>query len=96
MSFVYAAREPVPADRSLYMQGTCLHDGFHDIHSAYDRQRRVLSFVLTCERCGAELGELRRQLYWPHYDPSGSDRFLASRAYPPRARSSQVQVPGIH
>jgi hypothetical protein len=92
MSFVYAARESAPLDRSLYMQETCLHDGFHDIHSAYDRQRRLLSFVLTCERCGAELGELRRQLYSPQFDPNGWDRFLASRAHPGSARPSQVQV----
>jgi hypothetical protein len=95
MSFVYAARESAPPGRSFHMQGTCLHDGFHDIRSSYDRQSRVLSFVLTCERCGAELGELWRQLYSPHYDPNGCDRFLASRAHLGRARRSSLQVPGI-
>ena len=74
------------------MQGTCLHDGFHDIRSSYDRRRGVLSFVLTCERCGAELGELLRQLYWPHYDPHGSDRFLAPSADPRRAAAPLVEA----
>jgi hypothetical protein len=77
------------------MQEICLHDGFHEIRSSYDRQRRVLSFVLTCECCGADLGELRRQLYRPRYDPNGSDRFFASRAHLGGARHSQVQVSGI-
>jgi hypothetical protein len=95
MTFVLSGRVRTPRGRSLYMQEICLHDGFHDVRSSYDRQRRVLSFVLTCERCGAELGELQRQLYWPHYDPSGSDRFLASRAHLGGARRSPVQVPGI-
>jgi hypothetical protein len=77
------------------MQGICLHDGFHDIRSSYDRRRGVLSFVLTCEHCGAELGAVRRQLYWPHYDPHGSDRFLASGAAPGRAPGPLVEAPEI-
>jgi hypothetical protein len=77
------------------MQGTCLHDGFHDIRSSFDHQRRVLSFVLICEHCGAELGELRRQLYWPHYDPDGSERFFASAPALGGAAGTRVGAPGI-
>jgi hypothetical protein len=79
----------------MCMQGTCLHDGFHDVRSAYDHQRGVLSFVLTCERCGAELGELGRQLYCPHYDPHGSDRFLDSGGQLGRASHPQINAPRL-
>jgi hypothetical protein len=32
---------------------------------------------MTCERCGAQLRELRRDPYSPRYDPHGNDRYLA-------------------
>jgi hypothetical protein len=74
------AQEPTFAQRSLYVQTICAHDGFHGVSSRYDRRRGILAFVLTCESCGAELRELRREPYSPHYDPQGSDRYLAAYA----------------
>lgn len=65
------------------MQATCAHEGFHDIRSSYDRPRGVLAFVWTCERCGAELREVRRELYRPRYKPHGNDPSL-EMARPPR------------
>jgi hypothetical protein len=53
----------------------CAHEGFHDIRSCYDRRRGVLAFVWTCERCGAELREVRREFYRPRYEPHGNDPF---------------------
>ena len=35
----------------------CSHDGFHAIHSRYDRRDGVLVYYWTCERCGARLNE---------------------------------------
>jgi hypothetical protein len=58
----------------------CPHDGFHGIGTAYDRQRGVLVYFWTCERCGARLREARRDEYRPSYDPHGNDRFLPSAA----------------
>lgn len=54
----------------------CSHDGFHSIQSWYDRRDGVLVFYWTCERCGAWLGELRREPYRPEFDPHGYVRFL--------------------
>jgi len=59
---------------------TCPHDGFHGIRSRYDQRRGVLVYFWTCERCGARLGEVRRQEYRPRFDPNGNDRnFVAAR-----------------
>jgi hypothetical protein len=66
------------------VQAACGHDGFHDIRSSYDRGRGVLAFVWTCERCGAELRELRRELYRPRYEPLGTEPF-PKMPPPPRA-----------
>jgi hypothetical protein len=38
----------------------------------------VLIYYWMCERCGARLGELRRDPYRPHFDSRGSQRFFAS------------------
>jgi hypothetical protein len=58
----------------------CRHDGFHEIHSAYDRQRAVMVFHWTCERCGARLEEVGREAYRPAYDPRGNERFQPASA----------------
>jgi hypothetical protein len=52
----------------------CSHDGFHSIRTAYDQRRGVLVYLWTCERCGNELGEARREQYRPRFDPRGNDR----------------------
>jgi hypothetical protein len=44
----------------------CPHDGFHSICGVYDRERKVLLFLWTCERCGTRLGEAARRL---DYEP---------------------------
>ena len=55
----------------------CTHHGFHENTTQYDRRRRVLSYVWTCEGCGADLDELYRCDYAPRFDryvdqPQGS------------------------
>jgi hypothetical protein len=56
----------------------CSHDGFHAIRTEYDRDRGVLLYFWTCERCGARLREARREQYRPSFDPHGNDGFLPS------------------
>ena len=58
----------------------CAHDGFHAIHTRYDRRSAVLVYFWACERCGARLGDARRERYRPSYDPHGNERFLTSQA----------------
>jgi hypothetical protein len=58
----------------------CSHDGFHAIHSRYDRQDGLLVYYWTCERCGTRLKEARREPYRPQFDPHGNDPFLAATA----------------
>jgi hypothetical protein len=58
----------------------CLHKGFHEIRTAYDRRRGVLVFHWTCERCGARLHEARRESYRPSFDPRGNDPFTGQEA----------------
>jgi hypothetical protein len=59
---------------------SCSHDGFHAIHSRYDRRDGVLVYYWTCERCGARLNEAARESYRPQFDPHGNDRFLPAPA----------------
>ncbi|MBD0282202.1 MAG: hypothetical protein ICV69_08425 [Thermoleophilaceae bacterium] len=47
---------------------TCRHEGFHGIRTNYDRAGEVLVFNWTCERCGATLGEVRRERYRPRFE----------------------------
>jgi hypothetical protein len=65
------------AARRFLREMACHHDGFHDIHTAYDRRREVLVFHWTCERCGAKLKEAAREKYRPAFDPEGNRRFFA-------------------
>jgi hypothetical protein len=74
------------------VQRICAHEGFYGVSSGFDRQRGILTFVLTCERCGTELRELRREPYRPYSDPNGSDRFLAARAGGCRAPDRRPQA----
>ena len=46
----------------------CPHHGFHGITTQYDRERRVLRYVWTCEGCGSQLDELSRREYAPRFD----------------------------
>jgi len=59
---------------------SCSHDGFHSIHSRYDRRAGLIVYFWTCERCGVRLNEARREPYRPHFDPHGNDRFLTAQA----------------
>jgi hypothetical protein len=58
----------------------CAHDGFHAIRTSYDRHSCVLVYFWACERCGARLGDARRERYRPAYDPHGNERFVTSQA----------------
>jgi hypothetical protein len=60
----------------------CPHDGFHDIHTAYDHRRGLLVFHWTCARCGARLREARRERYRPSFDPRGNDQFVRPGTVP--------------
>jgi hypothetical protein len=55
---------------------SCSHEGFHSIHSSYDRRSGLLVYFWICERCGTPLNEARREPYRPRFDPHGNDRFL--------------------
>jgi hypothetical protein len=50
----------------------CGHEGFHRIASSYDRDRGLLVYFWTCERCGRRLHEAARSHYRPHFDPRGA------------------------
>jgi hypothetical protein len=64
--------------RALMTTMDCAHKGFHGIRSTYDRQRGLLVFFWTCERCGVRLRELHREEYRPRFDPTGGDRELGA------------------
>jgi hypothetical protein len=56
---------------------TCEHQGFRAVSSSYDRDRGLLVFFWTCERCGTRLHEAGRAEYTPRFDPRGNDPFLS-------------------
>jgi hypothetical protein len=66
--------------RLVMAANACGHDGFHAIRTEYDRRNGVLVYFWACERCGARLGEARRERYRPAYDPEGNERFVTPRA----------------
>jgi hypothetical protein len=57
---------------------SCKHAEFHTVSSHYDRDRGVLVYYWTCERCGTRLKEARRDDYRPSFDPRGNDPYLAA------------------
>ena len=61
-----------------YWGEMCPHDGFHGIQTSYDQNRGVLVYFWTCEHCGQQLKEARREEYRPAFDPHGNERFLGS------------------
>jgi hypothetical protein len=58
----------------------CPHDGFHGIHTTYDRKRGLLVYFWTCQRCGARLRAAGRQEYRPSFDPHGNDHLFRATA----------------
>jgi hypothetical protein len=46
----------------------CRHGGLHSATSRYDRSSGVLSFMLVCDGCGAEVQEVARIRYRPRFD----------------------------
>jgi hypothetical protein len=56
---------------------SCRHNGFHSIRTRYDRLQGVLVYHWTCETCGKQLGEARREEYRPNFDARGNERFIA-------------------
>ena len=57
----------------------CRHEGFHEAQAKYDRDRGVLIFFWTCERCGTRLSEFRLEAYRPQFDPRATTASRASR-----------------
>jgi hypothetical protein len=53
----------------------CRHDGYHDIHTVYDRDTGLLVYFWTCDECGERLGQVRREDYRPRFDPQGNEPF---------------------
>lgn len=54
----------------------CRHEGYRAISSSLDRERGLLVYLWTCERCGARLNEASRTSYRPKFDPLGSKPFF--------------------
>jgi hypothetical protein len=46
--------------------------------SSYDRERGLLVYFWTCERCGTRLHEAGRAEYRPSFDPRGNERVVDS------------------
>ncbi len=57
---------------------TCQHEGYRTISSSFDRERGLLVYLWSCERCGARLDEASRHSYRPNFDPLGNKPFLRS------------------
>lgn len=52
---------------------TCRHDGFHSGQGRYDPRSGRLRYVLVCDACHRELGEVETVEYRPAFDPHGND-----------------------
>lgn len=68
----------IAANRAFNGRMTCRHDGYHSVRSLYDRDRGLLVYFWTCERCGVRLDEVCREDYRPAYDPRGNERVFAA------------------
>jgi hypothetical protein len=54
----------------------CAHTGFHGFGTDYDRRHGLLVYYWVCERCGARLGDARREEYRPAFDPRRNDPYV--------------------
>jgi len=58
------------------MARTCTHEGFHSGQGRYNRDAESLRYVIVCDDCEQELGEVGSEAYRPQFDPRGNDPYL--------------------
>ena len=56
----------------------CEHAGYFSGTTRYDRRRKVMRYVVTCDGCGAEMREIESESYQPQFDPRGNEPYLES------------------
>ena len=54
----------------------CSHSGFHSGQGRYNRDAGALHYVIVCDDCEQELGEVASEAYQPQFDPRGNDPYL--------------------
>ena len=54
---------------------SCDHDGFHTGQGRYDPPAGRLRYVMVCEDCHQEIGEVHEEAYTPKFDPDGNDGY---------------------
>jgi hypothetical protein len=54
---------------------SCAHDGFHTGQGRYDEPTGRLRYVMVCDECQQEIGQVAEVPYQPRYDPHGNDSF---------------------
>ena len=55
---------------------SCAHDGFHSGQGRYETHSGRLRYVLVCDDCQQEIGEVSQETYRPNFDPHGNDGYL--------------------
>ena len=56
----------------------CEHSGYFTGTTRYDRRRKVMRYVVTCDGCGAVMREIESEPYQPQFDPRGNEPYLAT------------------
>ena len=57
--------------------GACDHSGLHSPQGRYLRDQAQIRYVVVCDACGTETGEVSREPYRPAFDPAGNDPYIS-------------------
>ena len=55
----------------------CDHSGLHSPQGRYLPDVAEIRYVVVCDDCGAETGEVAREPYRPAFDPAGNDPYIS-------------------
>ena len=63
----------------------CEHAGYFTGTTRYDRRKKVMRYVVTCDGCGDVMREIESEPYRPQFDPRGNEPYLETLAQRPSA-----------
>jgi hypothetical protein len=63
----------------------CDHAGYFTGTTRYDRRKKVMRYVVTCDGCGAVMREIETEPYHPQFDPRGNEPYLHTLQQRPSA-----------
>jgi len=72
----------------------CRHQDFYTISSSYDRETKVLTFFLRCDKCGLRLTEVAQRTYESRFVATRVERWTPNRIIEPPPRLRRMRESG--